>query len=154
MMELEFRETRITDVDALFDLRARTRENPFSRDDLATMGITPESISHALLTGRTKGWVCTHGPGIVGFCMGEAQTGEILVVAILPQYESLGIGKRLLSLAVSWLRATGAKRIWLVASSNPTARAHGFYRALGWQPTGERAENGGEVLVITPDAGS
>jgi ribosomal protein S18 acetylase RimI-like enzyme len=146
-MELEFRETRLTDVDALFELRARTRENALSRVTLAKLGITPESTSHALSSGRTRGWVCTHGSRIVGFCTGESQTGEVLVLAILPQYERMGIGKRLLSLVVGWLRTTGARRIWLTASSDPTVRAHGFYRALGWQPTGERTENGDEVLV-------
>jgi len=44
-MDLEFRDTRITDVDALFEVRANTRQNPFSRVALAELGITPESTS-------------------------------------------------------------------------------------------------------------
>jgi hypothetical protein len=61
-MDLEFRDTQITDVDALFEVRANTRQNP--------------------------------------------------------------------------------------ASADPTVRAHGFYRALGWRPTGERTANGDEILEL------
>ncbi len=35
-MELAFRETRLTDVDALFEVRGRTRENPPLSDRLGT----------------------------------------------------------------------------------------------------------------------
>jgi ribosomal protein S18 acetylase RimI-like enzyme len=147
-VELEFRETQLTDLEALFELRAATRENPLSRDALARLGITPESTARDLSSGRTKGWVCTHDSRVVGFCTGDSQTGEIRVLAILPHYEARGIGKRLLCLVVDWLRMTGAQRIWLAASSDPTVRAHGFYRALGWQPNGEQTENGDEILEL------
>lgn len=147
-MELEFRETQLTDLEALFELRAATRENPLSRDALARLRITPESTARDLSSGRTKGWVCTHDSRVVGFCTGDSQTGEIRVLAILPHYEARGIGKRLLCLVVDWLRMTGAQRIWLAASSDPTVRAHGFYRALGWQPNGEQTENGDEILEL------
>jgi hypothetical protein len=45
-VELEFRETQLTDLEALFQLRAATRENPLSRDPLAKLGITPGSAGH------------------------------------------------------------------------------------------------------------
>ncbi len=47
-MELEFRDTQLTDIDALFELRGRTRQNPLSREALAQLGITPESTYRAL----------------------------------------------------------------------------------------------------------
>jgi len=76
---VEFRDTRPTDVDALFEVRSRTRQNPLSRESLARLGITPQS-----------------------------------------------------------------------AAADPAVRAHGFYRKLGWHPTGERTTNGDEILQLPP----
>jgi ribosomal protein S18 acetylase RimI-like enzyme len=148
-MELQFRETRLPDIEALFELRGRTRQNPLSREALAQLGITPGSTAEDLTAGNIGGSVCTHDTRIVGFCTGDMHTGEILVLAVLPNYEGNGIGKRLLSRVVDRLRETGAQRIWLAASADPTVRAHGFYRALGWQPNGQRRPNGDEILDCT-----
>jgi GNAT superfamily N-acetyltransferase len=88
----------------------------------------------------------------VGFSTGDSQTGEILVLAVLPHYEGMGIGKGLLSRVVDWLLKTGAQRVWLAASSEPTVRAYGFYRTLGWQLNGEHTANGDEILELHTDA--
>jgi GNAT superfamily N-acetyltransferase len=147
-MDLSCRETRVTDIEQLFDVRAATRENPLSRQTLAKLGYTPESTAADLLSGRIKGWVCVHQSRVVGFCSGHLESGEVLVLAILPEYEGRGIGKQLLARTVDWLRSAGASRVWLAASPDPLRRAHGFYRAQGWQPTGERTPCGDEILVL------
>jgi len=146
--ELLFRETRATDVDALFSVRARTRENPLSKEELASLGITPQSSAIAFESGRIRGWVCLDGLKLVGFCSGDVQTGEVLVLAVLPEYERRGIGKRLLSHTTESLRSLGLRRIWLAASPDPGIRAFGFYRSLGWQPTGETLKSGDQILVL------
>jgi ribosomal protein S18 acetylase RimI-like enzyme len=151
-MQLEFRETRLTDIDALFEIRGCTRQNPLSREALAQLGITPESTATDLTAGNISGAVCTHDNRIVGFCTGDVHTGEILVLAVLPDYEGRGVGRQLLSRVIDRLQAAGARRIWLVASADPTVRAHGFYRALGWQPTGQRTTNGDEILELPSEA--
>jgi ribosomal protein S18 acetylase RimI-like enzyme len=112
------------------------------------MGITPASMAQDLAAGRTKGWVGSWESRIVGFCMGESASGEVLVLAVLPEYEGRGVGKTLLSLAVEWLRSFHPTRVWLSTSPNPDTRAYGFYRALGWRPIGEIATNGDEILVL------
>jgi hypothetical protein len=38
--------------------------------------------------------------------------------------------------------------VWLAANPDPAGRAHGFYRALGWRPTGEMQHGGDEILVL------
>jgi ribosomal protein S18 acetylase RimI-like enzyme len=123
---------------ALFEVRARTRQNPLLRAELADLGITPESTSTDLTSGAITGAVCTSEGQVVGFCSGAFATGEILVLAVLPDYEGRGAGTRLLERVVSRLRDAGAQRLWLAAAADPAVRAHGFYRALGWRPTGER----------------
>jgi ribosomal protein S18 acetylase RimI-like enzyme len=148
MTELLIRETREADLERLFDVRARTRENPVSREQLAAVGITPASSAAALRSGDQKGWVCLDGPNVIGFCSADGVGGEVIVLAVLPEYEGRGVGRRLLAHAVEWLRARGAGRVWLAASPDPAIRAHGFYRAQGWRPTGQRDGNGDEILVF------
>lgn len=147
-MELIFREVQCGDIEDLFSVRARTRENPASIAQLAKVGITPASSAEALASGRVKGWLCTAGGSVVGFCTGHSETGEVLVLAVLPEYETRGIGRRLLTLVVEWLRSSDDRNIWLAASPNPAVRAHGFYRSLGWVPSGETLSNGDEILVL------
>jgi GNAT superfamily N-acetyltransferase/catechol 2,3-dioxygenase-like lactoylglutathione lyase family enzyme len=149
-MGLVFRETRPSDIEDLFSIRARTRENAVSKERLAALGITPESLMADMAHGRVKGWVCSDAETLVGFCSGDSETGEVLVLAVLPQYEGRGIGARLLAYVVEWLRSAGLGRIWLAATSDFRARAHGFYRSRGWRPTGERLQNGDEILSLTP----
>jgi ribosomal protein S18 acetylase RimI-like enzyme len=150
-MDLVFRRTLSSDIEGLFALRARTRENPISREHLASLGITSESIAQDMAAGRVKGWVCSHGLDLVGFCNGDTHTGEVLVLAVLPDFERKGIGTSLLSRVVELLRSAGCGALWLAASPDPTTRAYGFYRSLGWRPTGEKAHNGDEVLALEPE---
>ena len=62
---------------------------------LAEAGIKRESTSDALSV-NIAGWLCEVSGKIVGFSMGDKDTGEMLVVAVLPEYENRGIGKRLM----------------------------------------------------------
>ena len=150
-IELIFPDTRPSDVEGLFSVRARTRENPFSKERLASLGITTESTVRHMASGRVKGWVCFHASSLVGFCSGDAETGEVIVLAVLPEYERRGIGTCLLSRTVEWLRSVGSNIIWLAASSDPRTRAHGFYHSLGWQPNGKTPPNGDEILVFNSE---
>jgi hypothetical protein len=84
--KLTFRQTLPSDVEELFSVRARNRENPISKEQLAEFGITPESIARHPEDSRIRGWVCSHESGLVGFCNGDRETGEILVLAVLPEY--------------------------------------------------------------------
>jgi GNAT superfamily N-acetyltransferase len=110
------------------------------------MGITAESWGKSIETGGLPGYVCTDGNTIVGYCFGDKDNGEIVVLAVLPQYEGRGIGKALLSLVVEELRSLGCRRLFLGCSSDSSHRSHGFYRHLGWKPTGQFDTNDDEVL--------
>jgi len=147
MSPLEYRDTRVADINVLFEVRANTRQNPLSRADLAELGITPDSTTAALESGALVGSVCTCDDRVIGFCSGDPHTGEVLVLAVLPDYEGRGVGKQLLARVVERLQRARPIRVWLAAAADPTLRSHGFYRALGWRPTGERTENGDEILA-------
>lgn len=146
-MEPVFRDARLADVEDLFSIRARTRENAITKEQLASIGITAQSLAEGMNSGRVAGRVCSEGSNVVAFCLGDTATGEVLVLAVLPEYERMGIGRRLLSCVVDRLRAAGCQTLWLAASANPHVRAYGFYRSLGWRPNGQR-HGADEILVL------
>jgi ribosomal protein S18 acetylase RimI-like enzyme len=68
--------------------------------------VTAAAVAADVKAGRVRRWLCENDATVAGFCRGEA-TGEGLVLAVLPEYQGQGIGKRLLAEAesVGWLRA-------------------------------------------------
>jgi len=129
---VNIREITLADIPALFLVRPRTRENALTVEELHALGITPESVATEL-AGATSGWLCEAVTGeVVGFCMADRSTGELLVIALLPEYEGQGIGGRLMQRAERWLTQAGCTRAWLTTDLDPTLRAYGFYRHRGW----------------------
>lgn len=148
MSQFTIREAIESDMDSLFDIRARTRENAISLEYLESIGITAESWAASIRTGDQQTWVCFDGATAVAFCGADATNGEVVVVAVLPEYEGRGIGKRLLNHAVKWLRLRGWRRLWLATDPDPNVRSYGFYRSQGWRPTGERQERAGDEILV------
>lgn len=129
-------------------VRGLTRENAISREALAGAGITVESWAADIGSGALPGFVCRSGGELVGYCFGDRNTGEVVVLALLPAYENQGLGRRLLTMVVDQLRGFGHRRLFLGCSSNPSRRSYGFYRHLGWQSTGTVDRFGDEVLEL------
>jgi len=136
---VKFREITAADIPALFDVRTRTRENAYTVEELRNLGITHDSVAEKL-AGSFKGWLCVDADRVVAFCMADRSTGELWVIAVLPEYEGRGIGNRLIELAEQWLAASGCARAWLTTDVDPRLRAYGFYRQRGW--TDWKVENG------------
>jgi ribosomal protein S18 acetylase RimI-like enzyme len=147
MDQFIFRETKQADIEQSFYVRASTRQNPIPIPQLIAWGITPATVWDKYSKGESLGWVCEDKGEVVGFITGDVTTGEILVLAVLPEYEGMKIGKRLLAHLVSSMHKKRWKSLWLSASSDPKIRAHGFYRANGWTPNGKVLENGDEILI-------
>jgi GNAT superfamily N-acetyltransferase len=136
-------------------MRGNTRENAVSAERLAALGITAESWGTDIASGRLPGHICTVDGFIVGYCFGDRQTGEVVVLALLPQFERQGIGKELLSRIVQDLTSFGHDRLFLGCSRDPSTRSYGFYRHLGWASTGCFDANGDEVLeLLFPQSGA
>lgn len=96
------------------------------------MGITPTSVCEMMQTSH-RGWLAEEGKRVLGFAMGNKLTGEMWVIAVLPEFENLGIGKRLLLLVEGWLAAAECTSLWLTTDTDETMRCVGFYRHLGWE---------------------
>jgi len=143
---MRIREINKSDIEEILTVRTSTIENHFSLNDLADIGITKQSVS-GWLDDSIKGWVCEISGQIVGFTMGDSKTAEILVISIYPEYEKLGIGKKLMTKAQNWLWSFGHNSLWLWSNPDTSVRAYGFYRKLGWEPTGE-TEGNNEKLIL------
>ncbi len=137
-----------SDIAACIKLRGRTRENAVSAARLAELGITEASWSGQVRNGTLPGVLAETRGRVAGYCFGDARTGEIVVLALLPAHEGQGLGRALLNVMVAQLRGLGHQRLFLGCSDNPAHRSHGFYRRLGWRPTGERDGHGDEVLEL------
>lgn len=146
-MNLHYRPAHPDDAAACIDLRGRTRENAFSAKDLCAQGITRESWSAGIRDGALPGVVALADGELAGYCFGDRDSGEIMVLALLPAYEGRGIGRALLDQVMRMLRALGHERLFLSCAADPGVRSHGFYRRLGWVPTGEIDPAGDEVLA-------
>lgn len=143
---ITFHAAHANDTAAFIELRGKTRQNAISQEQLSQVGITAESWAEMMLSGSLPGQVCHHDGQLVGYCFGERETGEIIVLALLPEYEGLGLGKTLLEGIMAELRTQGHQRLFLGCSSDPASRSYGFYRYLGWTATGETDKYGDEVL--------
>ena len=129
---MSIREITAADIPALFHVRPRTRENALSIGELCALGITPESVA-TWLQGSTSGWLWESAAGeVAGFCMVDRSTGELLVLALLPEYEGQGIGGQLMQHAETWLAQSGCTRAWLTTDMDQSLRAYGCYRPRGW----------------------
>ncbi len=129
---MTFRPIEAADLPELFDLRAVTRENPYSRDDLRKIGITEDSSAAGLRTTH-RGWLCESDGIKTGFAIGDGKTGEMCVIAVLPAFEGRGVGSRLLNAVETWLFSLGWKELWLWTSPDTRLRAFTFYARRGWE---------------------
>ncbi len=149
MSTLTFRPATADDVPACVMIRGQTRENAFSVEELRALGITVDSWAAGVRAGDLPGFVACADGRVTGYCYGDRDTGEIVVLALLPESENQGAGKTLLQLMVRHLASLGHQRLFLACASDPAVRSHGFYRHLGWTPTGERDEAGDDILELS-----
>ncbi len=134
------------DLDAVLELRLATRENAITLRELEEdYGITRDSLVRDMET-HIRGWLCETDGRVAGFAMGDATSGEVQVVAVHPDFEGRGVGKRVLTAVCDWLFAAGHARIWLCANPDPDIRATGFYRTLGWRHAG--AMKGDDAILV------
>ena len=145
-MKIEFRDVEARDFERCVEIRGMTRDNPVPAEILKEFGVTEEAWVPLIKDKSIVGVVTESEDAVVGFCSGDVNTGEVLVLALLPEYEGQGLGKNMLELVSDKLFSFGIDKLWLAASTNPEIRAHGFYRYLGWVATGVIDNNGDEVL--------
>ncbi|MGF1459247.1 MAG: GNAT family N-acetyltransferase [Leptolyngbyaceae cyanobacterium] len=137
------------DIETLFDIRTSVRENYQSREEIAALGITQQSIADMLAIDCCA-WIADINNCSVGFAIANRSDAAVFGLFVRPEYEGRGIGRVLLHIAEDWLFARGHTEIWLVTGNEPMLRAYGFYLHMGWQPAGVVAagDYAGEMKFI------
>lgn len=136
--DLHYREIVEADIPELFAIRVCTHENRMSLDELRRLGIDDDWVRQRINT-TGKGWICVDQnlrlaqPTGAGFVMGDRESGELLVIALRPEYVGRGIGSRLIRLQEDWLFGQGCERLWLTTDLDKSLKAYNFYLRHGWQ---------------------
>ena len=131
-----FREANINDIKQIQSVRHSVKENVLSNPALVT-----DEDCEEFLTKRGKGWVCEIENNIVAFAIADLKDKNIWALFVQPEFEHIGIGKRLHKIMLDWYFAQGKKDVWL--GTLPNTRAEIFYRMHGWKEVGTHGK--GEI---------
>ncbi len=116
--------------------------NHLNEAEMATIGITRQSVERMLEAGEARAWCVDVGSDVVGFSLAFRNERELSALFVLPDYEKRGFGSALLDKAVKWLESHSREPIRLVADrETPSYR---FYKNRGWVDLGYGPED--EVL--------
>ena len=74
LRKMNYREIIDGDIPTIFDLWVRTWPNPNGAGQLKRLGITPDSVRRMLRTTH-RGWIAEANGSVVGFVMGNQQSG-------------------------------------------------------------------------------
>ena len=125
-----------SDIETMFDIRTSVIENHQSREEIAELGITPETVAEMLKT-DCRAWIAEIDSQAIGFAIANKTEQTIFGIFILPSFEGRGAGCQLMAAAETWLWShVDIDQIWLVTGNDPSLRAYGFYLYLGWIATG------------------
>lgn len=117
------------DIPAMHRVRLSVRENQL------TSAVVTEADYIAAIEHSGRGWIIEVGGAVVGFAIGNAQTGKIWALFVDPSHEGRGYGRQLHDELVSWMWSLGLERLWLTTA--PGTRAERFYESAGWVCSGE-----------------
>lgn len=140
-MNIHTRHATPSDVESLFSIRTSVTENHQSREQLAALGITPETVSTMLASPHYACYIAEVDGipaafSITEFRQGTSKEAYLFALFVRPEYEGHGLGRSLLNLTEQAARAKGHTTLWLSTGNNSNLRAYGFYQHLGWQQDG------------------
>jgi len=133
---MNFRVAEIKDIPQIQVVRNLVKENR-----LSDPALVPDSDVQDYITRRGRGWVCEINGQIVGFAIADLVDNNIWALFIHPDFEKLGIGKKLHDEMMNWYFSQTDKTVWL--GTSPKTRAELFDRKAGWKETGTHGK--GEI---------
>lgn len=128
------REARIEDIPQIQVVRNSVKENTLSNPDLVT-----DKDCEEFITERGKGWVCEIDGKITGFSIVDLKDNNIWALFVDPDFEKIGIGKKLHDIMLDWYFTQTKENVWL--GTSPNTRAELFYRKSGWNEIGIHCKN-------------
>ena len=146
---MKIRAAKLEDIETLFEIRTSVIENHQSREEIAALGITPDSVARMLQTDCCA-WIAEIDGQRIGFSIANATEKTIFGVFVLPGFEGRGAGRALMQRAEEWLWSKGIEEIWLLTGNDPHLRAYGFYHHLGWISGGVESDGvmKGEIKFV------
>jgi len=126
---MNIRVAEIKDISQIQVVRNLVKENR-----LSDPALVPDSDAENYITRRGRGWVCEINGQIVGFAIADLVDNNIWALFIHPDFEKLGIGKKLHDKMMNWYFSQTDKTVWL--GTSPKTRAELFYRKAGWKEVG------------------
>jgi putative acetyltransferase len=126
--KIETREFSIEDYAAAVELWKKVEGVEIAEGD------SKDEITRYLLRNPGLSRVASAGSIIVGvaLCGHDGRRGYIYHLAVDPNFQRRGVGKRLLDECLDRLRGTGVTRVLvMVAKDNP--RGRDFWRSNGWE---------------------
>ncbi len=131
-----FREALTGDIKQIQSVRHAVKENVLSDPALVT-----DDDCEEYLTVRGKGWVCELDNFIIGFSIVDLKKNNIWALFVQPEYEGLGVGRKLHEIMLDWYYSNTKENVWL--STEPKSRAELFYKKAGWKEVGKHGK--GEI---------
>lgn len=131
---LTLRDAALADIETIFTIRTSVKENHLSREEMAELGITPQTVADIIAESPCI-WLADVDGKPAGFAMAITEEACLFAMFVLPQFEGLGVGKLLLKKAEAFLLAEHPT-IWLETAAS--SRAATFYQRNGWLPVGEQ----------------
>jgi ribosomal protein S18 acetylase RimI-like enzyme len=126
--KVDTREFRISDYDDALQLWHRVEGLEIAEGD------DKEDIAQFLVRNSGLSRVAVDGPAIVGvaLCANDGRRGHIYHLAVDPDYQGSGLGKRLLNECLHGLRKTGVKRV-IIMVADDNQRGTKFWERSGWE---------------------
>lgn len=126
---MKIRVAEIKDIPQIQVVRNLVTENR-----LSDPALVPDRDVEDYINRRGKGWVCEINGGVVGFAIADLVDNNIWALFIHPNFERMGIGKKLHDEMLNWYFSRTNKTVWL--GTAPKTRAEMFYRKAGWKEAG------------------
>jgi GNAT superfamily N-acetyltransferase len=124
-----YSEAKTADIPQIMKVRFAVKENVLSNRDLVT-----DKDCEEFLFERGKGWICEINGRVLGFSIVDMKDHNIWALFVDPDYEKMGIGRKLHDMMLDWYFTQTTVTVWL--GTSPNTRAEGFYTTAGWAPTG------------------
>ena len=124
-----FREAEIKDIAQIQFVRNAVKENM-----LSDPALVPDKDVEEYIINRGKGWVCEMEEKIVGFAIVDLIDKNVWALFVHPDFEAIGIGKKLHQIMMGWYFLQTNEKIWL--GTDLKSRAYKFYKMQGWKEVG------------------
>lgn len=122
--DLTIREAGMGDLESIYSIEVKSFNDPYPKGLLKAFFFMPGSY----LVATAEGAVVGYAVGIIRY----GSVGHIVSIAVLEEWQGMGVGRMLLDRLMNGLAALGARVMRLeVRESN--SRAIGLYRAAGFE---------------------